>query len=118
MSESRPTPSNGLVALYPGSFDPIHNGHIDIIRRAAELFGRVIVAVYDKPDKRLFLSTEERVELVRGAVAQWTNVESASYATLTVDYAAARVVRRTDDRHLRRSRFDRATQRLAIVNQF
>ena len=90
MSESRPSPSNGLVALYPGSFDPIHNGHIDIIRRAAELFGRVIVAVYDQPDKRLFLSTEERVELVRTAVARWTNVESASYATLTVEYAAAR----------------------------
>jgi pantetheine-phosphate adenylyltransferase len=90
MTESRPTASNALVALYPGSFDPIHNGHVDIIRRAAELFGHVIVAVYDKPDKRLFLSTEERVELVRAAVAQWTNVESASYATLTVEYAAAR----------------------------
>jgi len=90
MSESRPTRDNGLVALYPGSFDPIHNGHIDIIRRASDLFGHVIVAVYDRPDKRLYFTTEERVELVRGAVAQWTNVEVASYATLTVQYAAVR----------------------------
>src|SRR5438309_10195868 len=90
MSESRPSPDNSLVALYPGSFDPIHNGHVDIIRRAAELFGHVIVAVYDTPDKRLHLTTEERVDLVRGAVAQWTNVEAASYASLTVEYAATR----------------------------
>jgi pantetheine-phosphate adenylyltransferase len=93
MSESRPNPDNTLVALYPGSFDPIHNGHVDIIRRAAELFGRVIVAVYDTPDKRLLFTTEERVDLVRRAVAQWTNVEAASYATLTVEYAATRGAR-------------------------
>jgi pantetheine-phosphate adenylyltransferase len=93
MSVSRPSPDNGLVVLYPGSFDPIHNGHVDIIRRAAELFGRVIVAVYDTPDKRLLLTTEERVELVRGAVARWKNVEAASYATLTIEYAATRGAR-------------------------
>jgi len=93
MSESRPSPDNSLVALYPGSFDPIHNGHVDIIRRAAELFGRVIVAVYDTPDKRLFFTTEERVDLVRRAVTKWTNVEAASYATLTVEYAATRGAR-------------------------
>ena len=90
MAESRPSSDNALVALYPGSFDPIHNGHVDIIRRAAELFGHVIVAVYDRPDKSLLFTTEERVELVGAAVAQWTSVEAASYATLTVDYAAAR----------------------------
>lgn len=93
MSESRPTPDNGLVALYPGSFDPIHNGHVDIIRRASDLFGHVIVAVYDRPDKRLYFTTEERVDLVRRAVVQWTNVEVASYATLTVEYAAIRGAR-------------------------
>lgn len=90
MSESRPSANNGLVALYPGSFDPLHNGHVDIIHRASNLFGHVIVAVYDKPDKRLYFTTEDRVELVREAVAQWTNVEAASYASLTVDYARVR----------------------------
>jgi pantetheine-phosphate adenylyltransferase len=90
MSDSHSTPNNDLVALYPGSFDPLHNGHIDIIRRASNLFGHVIVAVYDKPDKRLYFTTEDRVQLVREAVARWTNVEAASYATLTVDYARAR----------------------------
>ena len=90
MSNVHPKAQNALVALYPGSFDPIHNGHVDIIRRAADLFGRVIVAVYDRPDKRLLFSTEERIELVEAAVAQWTNVEAASYASLTVEYAATR----------------------------
>jgi pantetheine-phosphate adenylyltransferase len=93
MSESRPSSDNGLVALYPGSFDPIHNGHVDIIRRASDLFRHVIVAVYDKPDKRLYFTTEERVEQVREAVAQWTNVEAASYASLTVEYARVRNAR-------------------------
>jgi len=93
MSESRPSPDNALVALYPGSFDPLHNGHVDIIRRAAGLFGRVIVAVYDTPDKRLLLTTAERIEWVREAVTRWTNVEAASYSTLTVEYAAARDAR-------------------------
>jgi pantetheine-phosphate adenylyltransferase len=78
------------VGLYPGSFDPIHNGHQDLIQRAARLFDRVIVAVYDRPDKRLLFSTAERVELVRASVAPLKNVEVASYSGLTVDYAVAR----------------------------
>ena|SRR5438045_2368620 len=90
MSNNYPKAQNALLALYPGSFDPIHNGHVDIIRRAADLFGHVIVAVYDRPDKRLLFSTEERIELVQAAVVQWTNVEAASYASLTVEYAATR----------------------------
>jgi pantetheine-phosphate adenylyltransferase len=81
------------VALYPGSFDPIHNGHVDVIRRAARLFDRVIVAVYDRPDKRLFFSTAERVDLVEQSTTDLTNVEVASYAILTVDYAVERGAR-------------------------
>lgn len=81
---------NPRTALYPGSFDPIHNGHLDIIVRAAHLFDRLIIGVYDKPDKRLFFTTDERVELVGQAVAGLGNVEVASYSSLTVQYAAAR----------------------------
>jgi pantetheine-phosphate adenylyltransferase len=93
MSQSELRSSDELVALYPGSFDPIHNGHVDLIRRSSQLFDRVIVAVYDTPNKRLLFSTEERVKLVRESVTQWTNVEIASYSTLTVDYAVARGAR-------------------------
>lgn len=93
MSQAGPRSSGELVALYPGSFDPIHNGHVDLIRRSSHLFDRVIVAVYDKPDKRLLFTTDERLQLIRESVAQWTNVEAASYATLTVEYAVARGAR-------------------------
>jgi pantetheine-phosphate adenylyltransferase len=79
-----------MVALYPGSFDPIHNGHLDIITRAAGLFDHVIVAVYDKPDKRLMFTTDERVDLVRTAVSNLGNVEVSSYSILTVQYAQDR----------------------------
>jgi pantetheine-phosphate adenylyltransferase len=85
--EAVPRDPGARIALYPGSFDPVHNGHVDVIHRAAHLFDEVIVAVYDRPDKRLFFSTSERVELVREAVADLPNVKVASYAILTVDYA-------------------------------
>ena len=87
--QGEPRPTEPLVALYPGSFDPLHNGHLDIIRRAARLFDRLIVAVYDTPDKRLLFSTGERVELIRASVTALHNVEVASYTSLTVDYAVA-----------------------------
>jgi pantetheine-phosphate adenylyltransferase len=90
MSEGRPRSAGGLVALYPGSFDPIHNGHLDVIERASRLFDKVIVAVYHTPSKRLEFSTEERVELIRRVVAPFPNVEVDSYTVLTVEYAAAR----------------------------
>ena len=90
MSEGRPRSAGGLVALYPGSFDPIHNGHLDVIDRASRLFAKVIVAVYDTPAKRLEFSTEERIELVRAVVAKFPNVEVESYSSLTVEYAATR----------------------------
>ena len=75
------------VAIYPGSFDPITNGHIDIATRAAKLFDRVVIAVFGSPSKQLFFTTEERVELARRAVAHLSNVEVQSFLGLTVDYA-------------------------------
>lgn len=77
-------------ALYPGTFDPIHNGHIDIARRASAVFDEVVLAVYDAPPKKLLFSTEERLELARGALAHLSNVSVVSYAGLTV--ACAREV--------------------------
>jgi pantetheine-phosphate adenylyltransferase len=74
------------IAIYPGSFDPITCGHIDIARRAARMFDRLIVAVYDTPSKSLFFSTAERVELARRALDGIERCEVASYAGLTVNY--------------------------------
>jgi len=75
------------VAVYPGSFDPITNGHLDIVTRAAKLFDRLIIGVYDTPDKRLLFTTEERIKLATEAVAHLPNVDVESYKGLTVDFA-------------------------------
>ncbi|MFC1892789.1 pantetheine-phosphate adenylyltransferase [Chloroflexota bacterium] len=76
------------IAIYPGSFDPITNGHLDIATRAAMLFEKVIIGVYDRPtDKNLLFTTEERVELARKATADLPNVEVEAYTGLTVDFA-------------------------------
>lgn len=81
------TPREPSIAIYPGSFDPVHFGHIDVARRAAVIFDRVIVAVYARPSKNLFFSTEERLALVRDAVSDLPRVEVAPYNGLTVDFA-------------------------------
>lgn len=75
------------VALYPGSFDPITNGHLDIINRATKLFEKLIIGVYDTPDKHLLFTTEERAEMVRQATANLPNVEVRVFNGLTVDFA-------------------------------
>ena len=75
------------IAIYPGSFDPITNGHLDIVTRAAKLFEKLIVGVYDAPDKDVMFTTKERVKLVRQATANLPNVEVESYSGLTVDFA-------------------------------
>ncbi|HEY31571.1 MAG TPA: pantetheine-phosphate adenylyltransferase [Dehalococcoidia bacterium] len=75
------------IAVYPGSFDPVTNGHIDIATRAARLFNKLVIGIYDTPDKRILFSTEERVELTRRAVAHIPNVEVTSFTSLTVDFA-------------------------------
>jgi len=75
------------VAIYPGSFDPITHGHIDIIKRASSIFDELIVGVYDRPEKRLLFSTEERVQMAQQAIAHLKNVRVQSYSSLTVDFA-------------------------------
>ena len=76
-----------ITALYPGSFDPITKGHLDIATRAAAIFDKVVIGVYDKPEKRLLFSTGERVELAKKAVAHLKNVKVQPYSGLTVSFA-------------------------------
>jgi len=75
------------IAIYPGSFDPITNGHLDIATRSAKLFDKLVIGVYDIPDKRLLFTTAERVELTRTAVAGLPNVEVEPFNGLTVNFA-------------------------------
>ena len=75
------------IALYPGSFDPFTCGHLDITRRSAKLFDRVIVGVYDTPEKKLMFTSEERVALVREAVKDLPNVEVKAFSGLMVEFA-------------------------------
>ena len=75
------------VAIYPGAFDPITNGHLDIATRGAKLFQKIIISVYDSPAKDLLFNTKERVALVREAIADLPNVEVQPFTGLTVDFA-------------------------------
>jgi len=84
------SPPSSLVAIYPGSFDPITNGHLDLIARGSRLVGRLIVAVLKNEDKKPLFSVDERVEMLRDAVQPWWNVEVGAFDGLLVDYAAAR----------------------------
>ena len=75
------------VAVFPGTFDPITLGHMDIIRRGARLYDELIVGVGDNPEKSSRLTAEERTEIVRRATADLGNVRAESYRDLTVDFA-------------------------------
>lgn len=75
------------VALYPGTFDPITNGHLDIAIRASRLFEKVIIGVYDTPSKNLLFNTKERMDLAKISVKDLSNIEVQSFTGLTVDYA-------------------------------
>jgi pantetheine-phosphate adenylyltransferase len=76
------------IAIYPGSFDPITNGHLDIALRASRIFDKLIIGIYDRPsEKTLLFSTRERVRLAREAVKDNPKIEVVSYKGLTGDYA-------------------------------
>lgn len=83
------------TALFPGTFDPIHYGHIDIARRVSGLFDQLFVAVYDLPLKNLVFSTEQRFELANRALGDIEGITVTTYSGLTVDYCreiGARVI--------------------------
>lgn len=75
------------TVLYPGSFDPVTNGHLDIVKRAASLFDKVVVGVYDIPQKSLLFTVDERVFLARESCKNLKNVEITAYSGITVEFA-------------------------------
>ncbi|MCX5775134.1 MAG: pantetheine-phosphate adenylyltransferase [Firmicutes bacterium] len=75
------------IAVYPGSFDPITNGHLEIIKRALKIFDKVIVLVANNPEKHMFFSIEERLEMISAAVVDLKHVEVDASAGLSVTYA-------------------------------
>jgi pantetheine-phosphate adenylyltransferase len=75
------------LAIYPGSFDPVTNGHLDLIERASKLFGRVVVTVARNAEKAPMFTLNERVEMLREATQQFPNVEVDTFDGLLVEYA-------------------------------
>jgi len=85
-----PTNMKTSVAIYPGSFDPVTNGHLDLIERGEKMFDRLIVAVLKNVDKQPLFSIAERVEMLREVTRKWEAVEVDVFEGLLVDYARAR----------------------------
>jgi pantetheine-phosphate adenylyltransferase len=81
---------SSLVAIYPGSFDPITNGHLDLVARGSRMVGRLIVAVLRNQAKQPLFSVEERLEMLAEVVKPYPNVEVGAFDGLLVDYAASR----------------------------
>ena len=79
-----------VIAIYPGSFDPITSGHLDLIERGSKLFDRLIVSILVNDEKEPLFSVEERVEMAREVLRGYQNVEVEYFEGLLVDYAAAR----------------------------
>jgi pantetheine-phosphate adenylyltransferase len=83
-------PTAGIIAIYPGSFDPITNGHLDLIARGSRLVERLIVAILANESKQPLFSVDERVEMLREVLSPYPNVEVGRFNGLTVAYAAER----------------------------
>jgi pantetheine-phosphate adenylyltransferase len=84
------TPPTGRIAVFPGSFDPLTNGHVDIILRSARLFERIVVAVLVNQDKKALFTPEERISMIREVFREYSNVEAESFDGLLVEYARRR----------------------------
>ena len=82
-----------VIAIYPGSFDPITNGHLDVIERGARLFGRLIVSILRNESKAPLFSVEERMEMLAEVTSPWKNIELDSFDGLLADYALRRGAR-------------------------
>lgn len=78
------------IAIYPGSFDPITKGHLDVLKTASEIFDKVIIAVLINPSKKGAISVEKRVELIKSSIEGLDNVEVDAFEGLTVEYAKKR----------------------------
>ena len=76
-----------IIALYPGSFDPITNGHIDIATRASKLFDKIIIGIFATPEKNLMFTLDERVKLAKAATKHLPKVEVIPYSNITVEFA-------------------------------
>ena len=74
-------------AVYPGTFDPVHDGHVDITTRASKLFDRLVVGVYETPPKEVLFTTEQRIEFFAEAVSRLPNVDVVAFRGLAVDFA-------------------------------
>ena len=85
-----PAVPNGRIAIFPGSFDPLTNGHVDIILRSAHLFERVVVAVLVNAEKRTLFTPAERVAMIREVFREYPNVEADTFDGLLVEYARRR----------------------------
>ena len=79
-----------VLAIYPGSFDPVTNGHLDLIERGAKIFERLIVSILRNPEKNPLFTLDERVEMLREVTRPWPNVEVDVFSGLLVDYARLR----------------------------
>jgi pantetheine-phosphate adenylyltransferase len=84
------TPGRSLVAIYPGSFDPITNGHLDLIERASRLVDRLIVSILRNERKQPLFSVQERIDMLREVTAEYPNVEVGFFEGLLVDHANAK----------------------------
>lgn len=79
-----------VLAIYPGSFDPVTNGHLDLIERGAKIFDRLVVGILRNFDKEPLFTIDERVEMLRQVTQPWANVEIDVFSGLLVDYARLR----------------------------
>lgn len=88
-----PQTANGVIAVYPGSFDPVTNGHLDLIARGAKIFSRLIVAVAQNSEKTPLFAVKERLEMLEAVTFEFRNVQVDIFSGLLMEYARAQGAR-------------------------